>query len=198
ERAVIKRSPIEPAEPCGHGGARVFVLEVQFHQRREAEAQAIGVGPGEYNAQNGVEQEAGFKIRSGGGVLNASDAIAQVELFGALLDRPEKALQTPSQIGCLADVGFGLGVGATQKEHRRSGRDGGKDLAVSLRREFQAVGQHGFILVGINHGDTEARRIPGLPEASATATEKISVSSPCLCDSVVRCYRKLALLTRSR
>ena len=116
ERAVVERASAEPAKPRGDGGARVFVFEMQLHQRREAEAQAVGIGLGKGGPQDAVEQEAGLEVRSGGRVLDCADAVAQVELLGALFDGPEQALEAASQVCGFADIGLGFGVAPRRRK----------------------------------------------------------------------------------
>src|SRR5207302_3014531 len=94
KRAIVERTSTEPAKPRSDRGTRIFIFQVQLHQRRKTEAHAIRVGLGKPRPQHAVEQEARLKVRSSGRVLDLAHPIAQVQLFGALFDWPEQALQT--------------------------------------------------------------------------------------------------------
>src|SRR6266851_2174338 len=158
ERSVIKRASVEASQAGSNGGARVFIFEVQFYQRREAKAQTVGIGLGKSFPQDFVEQETRLEVGAGGGVFDPANAIAQVEFFGALLDRTQQALQAAAQVRRLADVRLSLFVAAKQ-EHGGSGRGDGEDFGIAFRREFQALGQHEIILVRIEKkSTTEALR----------------------------------------
>ena len=147
EGTVENGASAEAAEARGDGGARVFVFKVQLYQRCEAKAQAVGICFRERATQDAVEQESGLEVGSGGRVLDRADTVAQVELLRAFLERAEQTLQAAAEVGGLADVGLGVGIFAAQEEDSRGRGDCGEDLRISLRDEFQALGQHEVILV---------------------------------------------------
>ena len=66
--------------------------------------------------QQFVEQKSRFEVRTGGRVLDPAYAVAQVQPFGALIKGAQQSLQSPSQVGCLADVGIGALIGAAQRK----------------------------------------------------------------------------------
>ena len=99
------------AEARGDGGAWIFIFKMQLDQRRETEAQAVAdKSSGKVARRTLIEQKAGFKVGTGGRVLDRAYAIAQVELLRALFDWAEQPLQAAAQIRGLADVGLGLRI----------------------------------------------------------------------------------------
>ncbi len=150
----------------------------------------------ESSPQNAVEQEARLKVGSGGRILDCAHPIAQVELPGALFDRPEQPLQASPQIRSFADVGFGLGVRCPQKKHRRRCRDGGENLRIPLRREFQALGQHSIILVCERPGEHSGRTSFATDVHGFTRIDqRMEIDR---LHTAREFHRKLALFTRSR
>src|ERR1700730_8502782 len=154
EGAVIERTPAQPAYPRRNRSSRGFVFEMPLHKRREAESQPLLISLGENGAQDAVEQKPRLEVRTRGSVLDPTHAIARVELFGPFFHWPEQPLQATSEIGCLGYIRFGLGVRSPQKKDRRGGGNRRKDFRISLRREFQTLSQHEFILLGTNPEDT--------------------------------------------
>ena len=120
---------------------------MQLYQGSEAKAQAILIGLGKGFAQDLVENETRFELRASQCVLNRANAIAQVQLPGALLDRTKQALEAPTQVGSLADVRFGLSVLATKQKDGGRGRNAGKGRGIAFGNEFQALSQHEVIVV---------------------------------------------------
>lgn len=140
---------------------------MQLHERSVAKAEALLISLGERDSQNSVKEEAGFEIRSGRGVFDCADAVAQVELFRALLNRAKQALEASAEIGCFADVGLGLRVLAPQEEHGRAGWHGSKQLGIVFGHEFKTLGQHSSILEeldedGRSEPDSVTNNQPGL------------------------------------
>src|SRR6266852_3196147 len=84
EWAVIEIASPEAPEARSDRGTRVFILKMEFDQRRETEPHAVGVGLGECFAQHAVEQETGFEIGAGWRVLDAADTLAQIQSLGLL------------------------------------------------------------------------------------------------------------------
>src|SRR6202035_1997367 len=63
------------------------------------------------------------------------------------------------QVCSLAYVWLTLRVVAAEKEYSGSGRNPCEDSRVTLRREFQSLGQHKFILVRIRVKSIKAPRL---------------------------------------
>src|SRR4029077_1108668 len=116
-------------------------------QRSKPQPQAIRVGLGKGGAQDLIEDESGFEIGAGQGVLDPADALAQVEALRMLFRSGKQSLQPASKVGGLADIGLGASILAAQKKHSRGSGYGGEDFGVSLRAELEALGQHSPILI---------------------------------------------------
>ena len=70
ERAVVDVFSAEAREARCDRGSRVFVSEMQLDERREAQAQPVGVGFGKCGAEKPVEQESRFEVGAGERVLD--------------------------------------------------------------------------------------------------------------------------------
>ena len=82
-----------------------------------------------------VEQQRGFEVGAGAGVLDEADAVAEVEAFVGdgltagveLLGRREQAAQAAAEIGGASEVGLGCGFCAAQGEDAGRGGDGAQE-----------------------------------------------------------------------
>ena len=83
---------VEPAKLGCNGCARILILKVQSHQRRETEAQSVAVGLREGRAQKLVEQKAGFEFRTGQSVFDRPNAITQVQYPRAPFHRTKQTV----------------------------------------------------------------------------------------------------------
>src|ERR1700674_231428 len=83
--------------------------------------------------------------------------MAQVEALRMLLRSGQEALEPPSKVGSLADVGLGVGILAAQKKHRRGSGYVGEDLGVSFRAELDAFGQHSTIVEEVKGQRSDCR-----------------------------------------
>jgi len=100
-------------------------------------------------------------------------AIAQVQLFRALLERAEETLQPPAQVGGFADIGLRVGVFSAELEHCGAGGQSLEELRIPLWREFQTLGQHLNIVWELQAGNrlTEAGAAVFLAEVGAVESD---------------------------
>src|SRR5260370_8341251 len=81
ERSVIKRASVEASQAGSNGGARGFIFEVQFYQRREAKAQTVGIGLGKSFPQGFVEQQTRPEVRARAVSFTPPNPIPPVQFF---------------------------------------------------------------------------------------------------------------------
>ena len=82
---------MEFADAASDRGARVFVFQMEFDKRREAEAQFFRICVGERCAQDLKEQEAGLEVGAGWVIFNYASLLAQVEAARTGLGRAQQA-----------------------------------------------------------------------------------------------------------
>src|SRR5882762_5534231 len=154
KRTVIERLAISATQTRRDGSPRIFVLHVQLHQGRETQPQPIGISLRKGAAQEPVEQEPGFEVRTGGRVFDPADQAAQIQPFRAFFGRAQQPKQASPQVGGFADVRLRAAL-STQKEDRGARRDGGEELMVAACIELKPVRQHTGILDGIRPRGTQ-------------------------------------------
>ena len=136
------------AEAVGGVDARVGRAHGDAQEAGRMQAQSTaGFFGTEGGAGGVVEQQGGFELGAGAGVVDEADAVAEVEaLAGDGLaagvegfGRGEETAEAAAEVGGAGEVGLGGGVGSAEREDAGRGGDGAQQGVGGLGKELNAV-----------------------------------------------------------
>ena len=126
----------------GYINAGIGVFHAHAEQDWWAEVQALAGAISEGLHGSGVEQEPGFEFGAGERVFDSGGALGEAQALGLVGSCVEETAQAVAEVGCAADVGFGVRVGSEEGEDSGLCRDFGPGGV--CRVELEGAGEHWF------------------------------------------------------